>query len=282
MAERATPQAQGAARLDAGSARSAHAVAPRALAIVAKYPHPGAVKTRLAATIGPSEAATLYRAFLEDLSRRFTRAARREDYALVWAQAPGPGDLREVVGTSASLLPQRGDQFAERLYHVCADLGAMGFRRVVVISSDSPHVPSTWVRAAFDALDQRDVVLGPAEDGGYYLVGVRADCEPPDLCRGIQMSTSRVCAEPLCRARALGLEVALLPTTFDVDEAPDLTRLLRAVQRPRHGVAAAAPRTLAALRRLRLRHPIASCMRAERDLLGIIQAAPRAPGRATR
>src|SRR5260370_34280292 len=100
MAERATPPAQGAARLDVGSARSAHAVAPRALAIVAKYPHPGAVKTRLAATIGPSEAATVYRPFLEDLSRALTRAARREDHALVCAQAQGQGGLVAVVGSS--------------------------------------------------------------------------------------------------------------------------------------------------------------------------------------
>lgn len=220
----------------------------RVLAIMAKYPVPGTVKTRLAATIGAAQAADLYRAFLRDLAVRFTRAAQRDGYRLVWAQAPGPGDLREVVGGSARLLPQRGDDFAERLYHVAADLGAAGFQRVVVISSDSPHLPGAWVRAAFSALDRSPAVLGPADDGGYYLVGVRPAPTPPDLFRGIRMSTAQVFAETLARAAALAIRVELLPATFDVDEAADLQRLARALAQG--SPAAASPHTRAALRRL--------------------------------
>jgi rSAM/selenodomain-associated transferase 1 len=225
---------------------------PRALAIVAKYPHPGAVKTRLAATLGAVEAAGLYRAFLRDLAARFARTARREGYTLVWARSPGPGDLREVVGSAGRLLVQRGDDFAERLYHVCADLGAASYQRVVVIGSDSPHLPAAWVRRAFEALDRCDAVLGPAQDGGYYLAGLHAAPAPPDLFRGIHMSTPRVFAETLQRAAGLQLNVKLLPVTFDVDEAADLRRLAQALGRP-GPLAAASPHTLEALHRLGVR-----------------------------
>jgi rSAM/selenodomain-associated transferase 1 len=244
MSERAT-RGRDAARLEATAD-------PWTLAIVAKYPSPGAVKTRLAATLGAAESAGLYRAFLRDLATRFSSAARRDGYTLVWAHAPGPRDLREVVGATGRLLVQRGDDFAERLYHVCADLGAAGYRRVVVVSSDSPHLPAAWVRRAFAVLDQRDVALGPAEDGGYYLVAVQAAPAPPDLFRGIRMSTPHVLAETLRRADDLRLGVELLPATFDVDEAADLIRLARALERP-GPLAAPSPHTHAALRRLGVR-----------------------------
>jgi glycosyltransferase A (GT-A) superfamily protein (DUF2064 family) len=183
------------------------------------------------------------------LAVRFARAARRDGYTLVWAHTPGPGDLREVVGSAGRLLVQRGDDFAERLYSVCADLGAAGYQRVVVIGSDSPHLPAAWVRWAFETLERCDAVLGPADDGGYYLVGLRAVPAPPDLFRGIRMSTARVFAETLQRAARLWLDVELLPTTFDVDEAADLHRLAQALRHP-SPLAAASPYTLTALRRL--------------------------------
>ena len=223
----------------------------RALAIVAKYPTPGVAKTRLAARVGAREAAELYRAFLYDLAARFTRAARRDGYALVWALAPGPGDLREVVGAGAQVLPQRGDDFAERLYHVCDDLRTAGYGDIVVSSSDSPHLPASWVSSAFAAIGTSRIALGPADDGGYYLIGLRANPHVPDLFRGIEMSTPRVCAETQARARGLGLDVTLLPPTFDVDEAADLERLACALLYA-GAEAAPAPRTLAALRRLGL------------------------------
>jgi hypothetical protein len=235
----------------APSARHGDRASMRALAIMARYPRPGRVKTRLAATLGAEATAEVYRAFLGDLAARFGRAARRDGYTLVWAHTPDPGDLRDVVGTAGRLLTQRGDDLGERLYHVCGDLGAAGFREVVIISSDSPHLPATHIRAAFATLDWLPVVLGPAEDGGYSLVGTHTYPRPADLFRGIQMSTPRVLADTLARAQNLGLEVGLLPVTFDVDELPDLRRLAGALSAPGAGVAAA-PRTHAVLRRLAL------------------------------
>ena len=218
----------------------------RALAIVAKYPRPGRVKTRLAATIGAERAARLYRAFLLDLAARFTPAASREGHTLIWAHTPDPGNLREIVGAGGRLLIQRGHDLAERLHQICADLAAVGYQQVVIISSDSPHLPAASVRDAFAALGKTPVALAPCEDGGYSLIGLRATPRVPELFRGIRMSTPRVCADTLARATALGLAVRQLPTTFDVDEAPDLCRLAVALGRPGAGVAEA-PHTSALL-----------------------------------
>jgi rSAM/selenodomain-associated transferase 1 len=221
------------------------------LAIVAKYPRPGAVKTRLAAAIGPNAAAQLYSAFLRDLAARFGPSAAPDDYSLVWAQAPGPGDLRAVVGDDARLLTQRGEDFADRLAAIGWDLAAAGFQRIVIASSDSPHLPTARVRDAFAALDDADVALGPATDGGYYLIGFHARPAPPDLFRGIVMSTEQVLADTVRRAERLQLRVHLLPTTFDVDEVADLHTLASAFAAPSPDTAPA-PRTLAALRLLGL------------------------------
>jgi hypothetical protein len=224
-----------------------------ALVIVAKYPEPGVVKTRLAALIGAEQAASLYRAFLGDLGRRFGAAQCAGGYHLRWACAPGgraPNALRGAIGADGAIFPQRGDDFAERLYHIACDTRAAGYRRLVIMSSDSPHLPTNAVTAAFAALDTADVALGPAEDGGYYLIGLPLDGPasqrgaPPDLFRGIRMSTATVCAETLDRAHALGLTTTLLAPTFDIDEAPDLARLWDAL---RHADERLAPRTRLAL-----------------------------------
>ena len=221
-----------------------------ALVIVAKVPEPGRVKTRLAARIGPQRAAALYRAFLGDLAERFGAAHCVDGYDLRWACAPGaqsPDALRAVVGAAADIFPQRGTDFAERLYQIACDCWAAGYRRLVISSSDSPHLPAEVVASAFAALDRADVALGPAEDGGYYLIGLPLDHPsgaPPDLFRGIRMSTATVCAETLARARALGLSTTLLAPSFDIDEAPDLARLWDAL---RHADARLAPRTRLAL-----------------------------------
>ncbi|MFI5276117.1 MAG: TIGR04282 family arsenosugar biosynthesis glycosyltransferase [Ktedonobacterales bacterium] len=227
-----------------------HARANDALVIVAKYPEPGMVKTRLAALIGPARAANLYRAFLGDLAERFGVAHCAGGYDLRWACAPGtrpPSALRGVVGAAGDIFAQRGEDFAERLYQIACDCRAAGYRRLVISSSDSPHLPTHAVADAFAALDDADVALGPAEDGGYYLIALpldRSPDAPPDLFRGIHMSTATVCAETLARAQALGLSTRLLAPTFDIDEAPDLARLWGAL---RHADERLAPRTRLAL-----------------------------------
>jgi uncharacterized protein len=218
------------------------------LAIVAKYPSPGQVKTRLGASIGYARAAALYRAFLDDLAERFTPVGREHGFTLSWACAPGRGQLQEIVGADAPVLTQRGEDFADRLYNLAVDLETTGVRRLVIIGSDSPHLATSLVRDAFLLTQPGHVVLGPAEDGGYYLIGLDVSSGVPDLFRGIQMSTPSVLQETMARAMELHLSVHLLPQTFDVDEVADLKRLAEELTR---GSFPACPRTQAMLEQLR-------------------------------
>jgi uncharacterized protein len=110
--------------------------------------------------------------------------------------------------------------------------------RVVIMSTDSPHLPLEWLERGFSQLERHQVTIGPCDDGGYYLIGMRA---PHDLFSGIVMSTSRVLAETLAVAQRQGLSTALLPPTFDVDDAGGLVALDRWLET---NPALALPRTL--------------------------------------
>lgn len=225
----------------------------QALFIAARLPIVGQTKTRLGKAIGDAAAAELYRAFLHDLGERFAGAAR-DGYDLYWfyAAPDGLGDVAFAAHApvGGTLLRQEGPDFAARLWHGFQTLSQRGYERLVVIGSDSPHLPAAWVAQAFETLETHEVVIGPALDGGYYLLGQRANPAPVDLFSGITMSTATVCAETLARAKASGLRVALLPTTFDIDEFSELVRLRAALRDAPSAVADAAPATQAALNAL--------------------------------
>jgi rSAM/selenodomain-associated transferase 1 len=225
--------------------------------IVAKYPAPGRVKTRLGASIGYEQSALLYGAFLRDMAERFSHAARVDGYDLLWACVEDAATMAPVLGADTRIIVQRGDDFAERLYNICRDVAARGYTRTAILGSDSPHVSGAAIAEAFAALRDAnaDVVLGPADDGGYYLVGLWNQPAPPDLFTGITMSTPLVFTQTVERARSLGLAVRVAPATFDVDGEADLPRLAHALD----AAPTLAPRTLKLLRDLLPRlAPVAS------------------------
>ncbi len=191
-----------------------------ALVIMARYPAVGKVKTRLARTIGAQRACDLYQAFLRDLGHRFS-GGRRE---LIWAFHPPESDFAARIGATARCLPQAGNGLAQRMHNCFRRLCAEGYEKVILIGADAPHVHDEWLDQAERALDSADVVLGPSDDGGYYLIAMR---QPHDVFTGIAMSTARVLAETVAKAEAAALKIALLTQTFDVDEAEDLARLRR-------------------------------------------------------
>lgn len=201
-----------------------------ALVIMARTPRLGEGKTRLAASLGPAATLRLYQAFLTDLASRFSA---QQDCALHWAYTPGSGDfaaeLARLVPTvdTHTCFPQAGHNFAARLHHAFHHTTARAFTRTIVIGSDTPQVSADLISQARLALDDYDVVLGPAADGGYYLIAMR---EPHDLFTGIPMSTDCVLRLTLARARDLSLSVHLLDTLFDVDELADYLRLTRLLQ----------------------------------------------------
>jgi len=201
-----------------------------ALVIMARYPQVGTTKTRLARTIGPEETVRLYRAFLTDLAHTF---ANRE-YDLHWAYSPAGVDYQAFIATLApSLLgrmtcfPQQGADLGERLHHVFRRTQERGFGRTIVIGSDSPHIGLASIAHAEQALDEADIVLGPADDGGYYLIAMR---QPYDVFSGIPMSTSVVTRMTMEMAHHQGLTVQLIEQLFDVDELPDLVRLAQLLE----------------------------------------------------
>jgi glycosyltransferase A (GT-A) superfamily protein (DUF2064 family) len=121
------------------------------------------------------------------------------------------------------LLPVAGVDIGDCLSQVLGRLLAAGHPRAIALNSDGPTLPESRLRQAFARLDGTDVVLGPSEDGGYYLIGLKQAC--PELFRDIEWSSERVTAQTLARAQAMGLSVALLPPWYDVDTSADLDRL---------------------------------------------------------
>ncbi len=203
------------------------------LVIMAKYPEPGRVKTRLAAAVGDEAACELYRAFLSDLGRRLRDGA----WNLVWAMSPPASRLEaSLTGGAARFLGQRGDGLGCRMYHCFADLFAMGSQRVVMLGADAPQLTSATVAAAFASLCETDVVTVPSRDGGYCLIGLRA---AHDIFTDIEMGSRHVLEQTrrLCAARRLTMrELAL---EFDVDELDD-ARLLHSLIGDRDDLAATA------------------------------------------
>jgi hypothetical protein len=191
---------------------------------MAKYPEPGQVKTRLASAIGPQAASTLYRAFILDLAARLGTL----DVPVTWAHWPVDAPFSSLL-PGARCLAQRGRDLGERMANATAAVLAADPSPVLVVGADSPHLPLAALEEAAAALDgDADVALGPADDGGYWLIGLRAPA--PGLFHGIAWGDSTVLAATLDRAADLGLRVHLAPSTFDVDE-PDALEELRALLR---------------------------------------------------
>jgi hypothetical protein len=194
-----------------------------AVAIMAKVPRPGEVKTRLCPPLLAVEAAALYRCFLLD---KIASVGALVDAHPVIAYTPA--DACAEVGALApgfALLPQRGPDLGARLYATLSGLLQQGHRAAIAVDSDTPTLPLDFLQRAVDLLSRPgpDVVLGPTEDGGYYLIGVRAAHR--ELFADVPWSTSEVAEVTLRRAAKAGLETARLPSWFDVDTAEDLERL---------------------------------------------------------
>lgn len=186
---------------------------------MAKHPVPGQVKTRLAATLGADVACALYRAFILDLAERLPRLG----YAITWAYWPATAPFPALV-PEARCRPQHGRDLGERLAAAIAAEFRAGDAPVLVIGADVPHLSADDLREAATALGRdTDVVLGPAADGGYYLIGLRAPA--PELFRDIDWGTAGVLVATRARASQLGLRTHLLPPSFDIDEVADLDRL---------------------------------------------------------
>lgn len=188
------------------------------LAIFAKTPVPGQVKTRLTPPLSSEQGCELYRCMLLDT---IARARTLSVDTVIFYQ--GDYGFFEEAAPGALLLPQAETELGGRLEDAFDRLRAMGYQGIVVMGSDAPDLPLFSISAAFAQLEKgKQVVFGPAEDGGYYLVALRCGCG--DLFREIPWSTPQVLERSLERAHAGGLSVGLLPLWYDVDAFDDLFR----------------------------------------------------------
>jgi rSAM/selenodomain-associated transferase 1 len=223
--------------------------------VVAKAPRPGVTKTRLCPPLEPEEAARLAYAFLLDTLNNVTLAGLNP--RVLCRNAMEQGALRRLVGALAQVSVQPGNGLGDALEGAFREGLAEGFAAVAVLASDSPTLRGLVLRNAFTALTNgNEVVLGPAEDGGYYLLAARA--VHPLLFREMPWSTSEVASETLRRCRTLGLRTHVLPAWYDVDAPVSLARLLTDLDRL---PAQTAPHTrvaLAALNRQSLAHGVAA------------------------
>jgi uncharacterized protein len=191
------------------------------LVVFAKYWQPGSVKTRLAAGIGDQPACRVYRAFLKCLLAQLGSLADR--HVLAFWPEPRRAAFARLAGPAWTVEPQQGNNLGQRMSRHLAAALAAGAARVVLIGSDAPTLPPQLVQEAFRRLRTVPVVLGPAADGGYYLVGV-AGTVPP-IFTDIAWSTADVWEQTVARLHAAACPFATLDPWYDVDTVADLVRL---------------------------------------------------------
>src|SRR6516165_6278474 len=220
-----------------------------ALAVMTKAPQAGRVKTRLVPPLTPEEAAELNKCFLRDTAAAISSACCRRPVGdankmpfehgrashseaatgvcgiAVYTPVGAESAYNDILPDDFFLLPQRGDKFGERLYFAVEDLIKCGFESVCLSDSDSPTVPAENFVKAVEQLSAsaERVVLGPSDDGGYYLIGLKKPHRR--LFEQIDWSTERVLNQTIQRATEIELEVKLLPSGYDVDDGASLRRL---------------------------------------------------------
>jgi rSAM/selenodomain-associated transferase 1 len=192
-----------------------------------KAPQAGSSKTRLTPPLTAAEAARLSACFLRDTCDNITRISAEGAAAGVAVYTPASTEklFHDLLPQSFGLVAQRGASFGQRLFHAAEDLIAVGYDSLCLIDSDSPTLPAEFLRAAVRALSRPGdrAVLGPARDGGYYLIGLKQAHRR--LFEDIDWSTARVLRQTLARAKESKLPVTILPSWFDVDDATTLRQL---------------------------------------------------------
>ncbi len=201
------------------------------LIVFTRYPEPGQCKTRLIPALGAEGAARLQ----AELGRRVLAwgldLARRRELVIQVSHAGGtPEQMRSWLGLAPLYRPQASGGLGQRMHEAFVQALAQGAPAAVLVGTDLPGLDSSILGQALDALQEKDLALGPARDGGYYLVGLKRPA--PELFVGIPWSTDQVLAQTLARAKALGLSCSLLPELNDLDEPGDLRQLANAPPPP--------------------------------------------------
>ncbi|TFH64584.1 MAG: glycosyltransferase [Gemmatimonadales bacterium] len=196
----------------------------RCLAVFVRHPEPGKVKTRLAAVYGASFAAELYGYFVDDLLEALAPGGYHLE--LFFTPAEREREVRERFDVRSGYSPQQGDGLGERMeraFHTCF---AKGFSTAILIGSDLPDLTAEVIEQAFQALEQgHEAVVGPAFDGGYYLIGFRSAAFDPAVFHGMPWGENSVFERTVNRLRARGYRIHIARAWHDVDTEQDLANL---------------------------------------------------------
>ena len=190
------------------------------LLIFLKYPEPGKVKTRLTQYIGKEKAAHIYSVMAETIIHHVSKST--EYKAIIFFDPPErKTDVKNwLPNNDCKFLPQEGNSLGERMANAFSKAFSLGAEKAVIIGTDCIDISNDLISVAFATLDITDVILGPAEDGGYYLLGLKKLI--PEIFNNIDWSTNRVLNQTLKTLREKGLRFQLLQTLKDIDTANDL------------------------------------------------------------
>ncbi len=181
------------------------------------------VKSRLAASLDSQTAISLYRCFVADLLDTIGRA---EWPLAIFFYPPHAGDeMKAWLGNGCALVPQRGNDLGDRMKNAFEEVFFQGFNSALLIGSDTPDLPVKILEQACDSLKTNDAVIGPALDGGYYLIGFNHDRFAPEVFEDVAWSTQETFRQTMSIFGRLGLHVHELPRWEDVDTFHDLESL---------------------------------------------------------
>jgi len=192
----------------------------RCLLFFIKNPEKGKVKTRLASAIGDKTAVKLYKRFL--LEMVFTLNRGTFLFYLCYSPENSLSELKHWLGDHYLYMSQGGENLGEKMKNGFVEAFSMSFKRVVLIGSDIPDLPLEFIEEAFTSLREKDVVIGPSFDGGYYLIGFKDKTFSPRVFDGIHWSTGSVFEETLNILKQEGLTVHTLQPLRDIDTVEDL------------------------------------------------------------
>lgn len=198
--------------------------AKKCIILFARCPRQGKVKTRLARQLGARAALELYRNFILDMAD--TLAAAAYDSAIFVTPGRDTAAMARWLGRRFAYYPQRGKDLGERMKNAFNAAFERGYESCILIGSDLPDLPASILDKAFQALTDHDAVMGPARDGGYYLVGFRRETMVPAIFEHIPWGTDTVFTETMAVFRQQPTDVSILPERRDMDEAADLFTLL--------------------------------------------------------
>jgi len=189
-----------------------------------KYPEAGQVKTRLSREIGEIITVELYRNFVLDMLSTVEKLG--VDLWMCFYPNNSQEKLMKWLSKQHCYIPQKGEDLGQRMKNGFIQAFARGYRRVIIIGSDIPDLPGAFINDAFSSLNTNDVVIGPAFDGGYYLIGFRHDAFLPEAFEGINWSTDTVFRETTNILKKAERKMYLLPEWSDIDTLVDVKNLV--------------------------------------------------------